>query len=72
MAHQMRNLPTMTVQAECSEHQNVRLCTQCVLCGSGPETGRHLWECLVQSNQWRPAWQRLHTWLSTDVGPRVS
>ena len=30
---------------------------------------QRLWECLVQSHEWQPARQRLHTWLSTYVGP---
>ena len=46
VAHRMRNLPVMTVLAERSEHQNIWLCTQ-LLCNSGPETARHLWECPV-------------------------
>ena len=68
----MRNLPTMTVLAEPSEQRNVQLCTVCLLCGKRPETARHLWECLVQSHEWRRARPRLHTWLDTYVGPRAS
>ena len=55
----MRNLHTMIVLAEHSEHRNVRLCMQCLLWDNGPETSRHLWECPVQSHEWRPARQRL-------------
>ena len=62
----MRNLPTMTVSVERTEHRNVQLCTKCLLlCGGSPEMAQYLWECLVQPHEWRPAWQRLHTWLST-------
>ena len=72
VAHRMRNLPTMTLRAERSAHRNVWLSTQRLLCHSGPETARHLWECLVQSQEWCPARQRLHTWLTTYVGLRAS
>ena len=68
MARRMRNLPTMTVLAERSADRNARLSTQCLLCYSGPKTARHLWECPVQSHEWRPARQRLHTWLTTQLG----
>ena len=74
VAHRMRNLPTMMVLAEHSQHsvyRDVRLRTYCLLCESGPEMAHHLWECPVQSHEWRPARQRLHTWLSTYVGPRA-
>ena len=37
-----------------------------------PEMARHLGDCLVQSHEWGLAWQRLHTWLTTYVGPRAS
>ena len=67
----MCSLPTLTVLAECSEHRNAPLCTQCLLCGSSPETARHQWECSVQSHEWRLAQQHLHMWLSTNVGPRA-
>ena len=46
-AHRMRNLPTMTVLAERSEHRNVQLCTYYLLHGGYPGTTHHLWECLV-------------------------
>ena len=69
VAHRMRNLPTMTVLAEHSQHRNVQLCRRCLLCGGCPETVQHLWECPVQSHEWQPARQRLHTRLSTYVGP---
>ena len=62
----------MTVLAERSKHCKVRLCMQCLLCKSGLETAHHLWECPVQSHEWRPAQQRLHTWLSTYMGPQAS
>ena len=68
----MRNLPTMTVLAERSEHRNVQLCTQCLVCGGSLEAAQHLWECPVQSHEWQLARQRLHTWLSTYVGPQAS
>ena len=55
VAHRMCNLPTMTVFAECFEHRNVRLCTKSLLCGNSPETGCRMWECPVQSHEWRPA-----------------
>ena len=38
VAHRMRNLPTMMVLVERSEHRNVELCMQCLLCASGLET----------------------------------
>ena len=68
----MRNLPTMAVVAEHSEHRCLRMCTQCLLCDNSPETGSHLLEYLVQTYEWCLARQRLHTWLSTYVGPRSS
>ena len=68
----MHNLPTITVLAERSEHRTVWLSMQCLLCDSGPEMAHHLWECPVQSHEWRPARQRQHTWLSTYVGPQAS
>ena len=68
VAHWMRNLPTMTVLAERSTHRNMHL----LLCGGGPQTAHHLWECPVRSHEWRPARQRLHTWLTVYVGPRAS
>ena len=37
-----------------------------------PKMARHLWECQVQSHEWQPAQQCLHTWVSTHVGPRLS
>ena len=68
-AHRMRNVATMMVLAEHSEirtskcaHMHAMLV---VRCGGGPETARHLWECPVQSHEWRPARRRLHTWPST-------
>ena len=33
---------------------------------------RHLRECPVQSHEWQPARQHVHTWPSTYVGPRAS
>ena len=39
----------------CSQHRNIGLNTQCPLCDIGPETTRHLWECLLQPHKWRPA-----------------
>ena len=73
MAHRMRNLPTITVLAVRSKHRNIQPCTQCRLCGgSSPETARRSWGCPLQSHEWRPARQRLHTWRSTYVGPRAS
>ena len=71
-AHRMCNLPTMTVLVERSGHHNVRLCTRCLLCNSGLETARHLWEHPVQSHKWCLARQHLRTWLSIYVGPRAS
>ena len=53
VAHQMRNLPTMMVLMERIEHRNMRLSMQCLLRNSSPETARHLWECPVQSHEWR-------------------
>ena len=55
-----------------SAHRNVQLCTRCLLCGGSPETAQYLWECPVRSHEWWPARQRLHTWLSTYVGPQAS
>ena len=72
VAYQMCNLPTMMVLAERAAHHNVQLGTQCLLCGSGPEMARHLWECPVQSHEWRSVRQHLHTWPTTYVGPRAS
>ena len=71
VAHQMRNLPTMTVPAERSAHCSVWLSSQCLLDNNGPETARHLQECPVQSHEWCPARQRPHTWLTTYVGPQA-
>ena len=34
-AHRMRNLPTMTVLAECAQHRNLQMHQQCLLCDSG-------------------------------------
>ena len=59
------------VLAKCAKHSNVQLHEQCLLCGSGPETARHVCACPVQTHEWRPATQRLHTWLPTFVGPRA-
>ena len=53
VAHRMSNLPIIAVLAERTAHRNVRMNTQCLLCDNGPETTRHLWECLVQSYAWR-------------------
>ena len=65
MAHYMRNLPIMTVLVERAQHRNVHMHLQCLLCGSGPETAQHLWECPMQAHKWRPARQRLYSWLNT-------
>ena len=45
MAHRMRNLPTMTVLAECSGPTNVLLCTPCLLFSDSLETVRPVWKC---------------------------
>ena len=71
MVHHMRNLPTMMVLAERSVHRGVRLSTRCLLCDSSPKMARQVWECPVQSHEWRPSQQRLHMWLTTCVGPRA-
>ena len=71
-AHRMRNLPTMMVLAECSEHRHVRLCTRRLVYSGCPETAQHLLECPVQSHEWWLTRQCLHTWLSTYMGPRAS
>ena len=42
VGHRMRNLPTMTVLAEHSEHRNGPLCTCCLLYGGYVETARLL------------------------------
>ena len=52
VAHRMRKFPTMTVLAERSEHRNVQLCAQCLLCWTGPERAQQLWKCPVQSHEW--------------------
>ena len=44
MAHRVRNLPTVMVLTDRSEHKNVQLCTLCLLCGNWPETVIHIWE----------------------------
>ena len=62
----------MTVPAERSEHLAAGVCMQCLPCNSSPETACHLWKCLVQSHECCLARQHLHTWLSTEVGPRAS
>ena len=35
-AHRMRNLPTMTVLAECAQHHNIQIHEQCLPCGRRP------------------------------------
>ena len=54
-AHRMRNLPTMMVLVERTQHRNVQLYEQCLLCGGSPETAQHVWACPVQAHEWRPA-----------------
>ena len=72
MARRMCNLPSMTVLVERALHRNVHMHVQCLLCSTGLETARHLWECPVQSHEWRPARQRLHLWLNTYIGLQSS
>ena len=61
LAHRMRNLPTMAVLLERVQHCNVQMHMRRLLCGSGLETARHLWECPVQAHEWHVARQRLHS-----------
>ena len=71
VAHRMRNLPTMMVLVEHSEHRNVQLSTQCLSCNSQKRLATY-GNARCSSHEWRPARQALHMWLSTYVGPRAS
>ena len=59
----MRNLPTMRVLAERAPHRNVQLQwpRDGSTCVGMPSAGPKM-----------PAKQRLHTWLTTNVGPGAS
>ena len=58
-AHRMDNIPTMTVLANRSSHEDTVPHTTRLLRWSQPETVRHLRTCSAQSHEWEPARRQL-------------